>query len=276
MTHKTVSPLGLQRIQAFEGFQGEPVRLADGRWLYGHGHVAAAAPLKPVTRAFAANLLRLDLAPAERTVNALVKRELTQAQFDALVSFTFSVGVDAFAKSDVLRRANQGEWAGAACAMDAWRKSTVCGESEVMEALVRRRAQEKAMLAEATEGAPSAWLKPEIDHAAAILAAPVRAAALPAMGEPATETGTPPAGEAEPLLLVHRVAKDFAAAKNWAERPGMAALLVFGAALAGFGALISFQGADVHTAALLLVPGLAAAGLSASRLMQWRRARASA
>jgi GH24 family phage-related lysozyme (muramidase) len=275
MTNKSVSPLGLSRIQAFEGYQSAPVQLADGRWLCGHGHVAPAPPVKPLTRAFAEGLLRLDLAPAERAVNALVMRELTQSQFDALVSFAFSIGVGAFAKSEVLRRANEGEWAAAACAMDAWRKSAVSGESEVVEALVRRRAQEKAMLVDAPESAPSAWLKPELDHAAAILAAPVRIAPLPQLVAQPGQFETPPAAE-EPLTLVHRIANDFAGAKSWSERPGLAALFVFGAALAGFGALIYFRGADLHAAALLLVPGLAAAGLTATRLITWRRARAAA
>ncbi|MBL8549116.1 MAG: lysozyme [Hyphomonadaceae bacterium] len=205
MIAKTVSSLGLQRIQAFEGFQGAPMALADGRFIYGHGHVAMSAPQAQVTRAQAAELLKSDLAPAERAVNAMVRVALSQSQFDSLVSFAYSIGVANFAKCETLRRVNAGEFAAAGCAMDAWRKSAVSGQSEVVEALVRRRAQERAMLTEGFQGVPSALLAAEMDHAAAILAAPVRIAALPGMAqvEPMTLTVSAPR-KADPMAMLRR------------------------------------------------------------------------
>ena len=61
------------------------------------------------------------------------------------MSFAFSVGAEAFGKSQVLRRVNAGDYVSAACAMDAWRKSDVGGELVIVDALVRRRAAEKAL-----------------------------------------------------------------------------------------------------------------------------------
>ena len=182
MIAKSVSPQGLERIQSFEGFLAEPVALSDGRFVFGHGHVATVA--KPVTRTDAAALLKSDLAPVERAVNALV-------------SFASSIGVSAFAKSEALRRVNAGEFSAAGCAMDAWRKSAVSGQSEIVEALVRRRAQEKAMLVPAPAGVPSAWLAPELDHAAAILAAPVRVAPLPELAPCAFVAPSKPASSSK-------------------------------------------------------------------------------
>ena len=48
--------------------------------------------------------------PAEQAVNNGVKVALNQNQFDALVSFTFNVGVGAFTSSTLLKVLNQGQY----------------------------------------------------------------------------------------------------------------------------------------------------------------------
>ncbi len=182
----TVSTAGLALLKRLEGFRAEAEIMADGRALVGHGHVQAVPPAAPVGEAEAEALLRQDLAPVEAAIAVRVLAPLTQAQFDALASFVFSIGVDAFAKSDVLRRLNAGEPIAAACAMDAWRKSRVNGEPQVIDALVRRRSAERAMFLMLDEpiAAPSAYLRAEIDHAASVLGAS-RVAAMPAAARPA-------------------------------------------------------------------------------------------
>lgn len=171
-----ISPAGLALIRKFEGFCAQPVRLPSGDWLVGHGHLRSGEPGAPVTRVEAAELLKRDLAPVERVVNALVSKPLTQSQFDALASFVFSIGVEAFAGSQVLRKVNGGDFVAAACAMDAWRKAELDGEEAVVDALVRRRAAEKALFLKnlPSEPAPSAQMRAKLDHAAAILATPVK------------------------------------------------------------------------------------------------------
>ncbi|MBT9444699.1 MAG: lysozyme [Hyphomonadaceae bacterium] len=182
----TVSPAGLALLKRLEGFRAEAEIMTDGRALVGHGHVQALAPAAPVGETEAEALLRQDLAPVEAAITSKVLAPLTQAQFDALASFVFSIGVDAFAKSDVLRRLNAGEPIAAACAMDAWRKSRVNGEPQVIDALVRRRSAERAMFLMLDEpiAAPSAYVRAEIDHAASVLGAS-RVAAMPAAARPA-------------------------------------------------------------------------------------------
>ncbi len=170
-----VSTAGLALVQEFEGFQSEPTPLADGSWIVGYGHVRAGSPGLSVSQTEAADLLVMDVAPVERVVNVLVTQPLAQSQFDALVSFAFSIGLDAFASSQVLRRVNAGDYVAAACAMDAWRKAEVDGEMEVSPALVRRRAAEKALFMQGVPvtATPSVVRRARLDHAASILGAPV-------------------------------------------------------------------------------------------------------
>lgn len=176
-----ISATGLALIQQHEGFRAEPTRLADGNWLVGYSHVRIGEPGEPITESTAAELLALDIAPYETLVNERVSQPLDQAQFDALVSFAFSVGAEAFEQSQVLRRVNAGDLVAAACAMDAWRKAEIAGESVVVDALVRRRAAEKALFLSgmACGAAPSVYLRAKLDYAASVLGAPVEYAPAP-------------------------------------------------------------------------------------------------
>lgn len=179
-----ISANGLALIQELEGFQAEPKQLPSGGWVVGYSHVRAAEPGDAVNENDARDLLAADLASYENLVNTLVTQPLTQSQFDALVSFAFSVGAEAFGKSQVLRRVNSSDYVSAACAMDAWRKSEVSGELVIVDALVRRRTAEKALfLKELPQvAAPSVFVRPQLDHAASILGAPVSYAPLPEVG----------------------------------------------------------------------------------------------
>jgi GH24 family phage-related lysozyme (muramidase) len=178
-----ISAHGLALIQAHEGFRAEPAQLPDGNWVVGFSHVRLGDPGAPIDHAEAVALLVLDVAPFENLVNARVSSDLNQSQFDALVSFAFSIGAEAFEQSQVLRRVNTGDHMAAACAMDAWRKSDVGGELEIVDALVRRRAAEKEMfLRDLVLEAPSAFVRAKLDHAASILGAPLKYAAAPAVG----------------------------------------------------------------------------------------------
>jgi lysozyme len=198
-----VSAEGLALVKRYEGFRAQALTLADGRVVVGHGHVQAVAPAAPITEADAEALLKQDLAPIEAAIAARVLAPLTQSQFDALVSFVFSIGVDAFAKSDVLRRLNAGEPIAAACAMDAWRKSRVNGEPQVLDALVRRRSAERAMflMLDAPVAAASAYVRAEIDHAASILGA----SKVAAMSQPVS---APQTADDETRKLAEILARD--------------------------------------------------------------------
>ncbi|MFZ4122314.1 MAG: lysozyme [Caulobacterales bacterium] len=180
MTRLTVSERGVALIKRFEGFRAEGLELPDGQRLIGYGGTKMSAP-EPVTAEQAHSELLLDLVPYEDAVHEHISQPLTQAQFDALVSFAFSVGLAAFGRSDVVRRVNGGDFAAAGAALEAWRKSGVLGETVVLDALVRRRVAERAMLLEDDDPRPipSVFVRPQIDHAAAILGAPLTMGVMP-------------------------------------------------------------------------------------------------
>ena len=180
----TVSAEGLALIQEFEGFRAKPAQLPDGNWIVGFSHVRIGSAGADMSHGEAAAMLRRDLAPFEQLVNESVTTSLTQSQFDALASLAFSIGETAFRDSQVLRRVNAGEFVAAACAMDAWRKADVGGEFEVVSALVRRRAAEKALFLKELphDAAPSAFMRAKLDHAASILGAPIKFATAPVIG----------------------------------------------------------------------------------------------
>lgn len=199
-----ISAQGLALIQELEGFQAEPKQLPTGGWVIGYSHVRVTEPGEAVNENDATELLSQDLASYEGLVNTLVTQPLTQTQFDALVSFAFSVGAEAFGKSQVLRRVNAGDYVSAACAMDAWRKSDVSGELVVIDALVRRRTAEKALfLKELPQAAaPSVFVRPQLDHAAAILGAPVTYLQAPEVG-----TIAPPVAKPDPAVRLTEILK---------------------------------------------------------------------
>lgn len=61
-----------------------------------------------------------DIQRFEDAVNGAVTVALTQNQFDALVSFSFNVGVGAFRSSTLVKKINLGDFAAAAAQFDVW------------------------------------------------------------------------------------------------------------------------------------------------------------
>ena len=170
---------GLELIKSFEGFRSRAAELPNGQFVIGYGHTRSARAGLTVNRADAELILRHhDLAPIERDVADAVLAPLDQNEFDALVSLTFSIGTGAFLASDVLARLNEGKRLAAAEAFSPWRKARIDGKLCVVDALVRRRAAEKAMFLEHRMGraaVPSALIRAELDINAALMAPNERA-----------------------------------------------------------------------------------------------------
>jgi GH24 family phage-related lysozyme (muramidase) len=83
----------------------------------------------------------LFIADAQRfidAVNGLLEVEVSQNQFDALVSFAFNVGAGALEGSTLLRKLNAGDSAGAAQEFGKWVKA----DGRTLPGLVRRRTDE--------------------------------------------------------------------------------------------------------------------------------------
>ncbi|MBC6413142.1 MAG: lysozyme, partial [Hyphomonadaceae bacterium] len=147
----TLSNRGVRLIRAYEGFFATPRTLTDGREVIGFGHCLSDGDPRKVTRDEAKKLLDADVSGFETLINDVVHTSLTQNQFDALVSLAFSIGREAFLKSDTLRALNRGEFIRAADGFDAWRLACIDGQVYVIDALVRRRTAEKALFLRPTD-----------------------------------------------------------------------------------------------------------------------------
>lgn len=150
------SRAGLELIKSFEGFRDAAIRLPDGRWMIGYGHVRTAREGLKITEKDAEDLLAHDLKAVEDAIYGMVYAPLNQPQFDALVSLGFNIGAARLGDSDVIRNLNAGDFVSASNAFGVWRKARIHGRVMVVDALVRRRAAEKAMFLEHPAGRPSA------------------------------------------------------------------------------------------------------------------------
>jgi lysozyme len=151
------SQAGLDLIKAFEGFRARSELLPNGRWMVGYGHVRRAKKGVRVNKTEAEAILReYDLPPIERFVMRCILAPITQNEFDALVSLAFNIGPKAFSGSDVVAGMNAGNRLEAAAAFDLWRRAKIGGRVQIVDALVRRRAAEKALFLNAPGRLPVA------------------------------------------------------------------------------------------------------------------------
>ncbi|MBI1929684.1 lysozyme [Candidatus Poribacteria bacterium] len=84
------------------------------------------------------DLLGQDLEEFEKVVNNSVKVELKQNQFDALVSFTFNVGANAFKNSTLLKVLNQGQYEEVPNQLRRW----VYAGGQKVQGMINRREKE--------------------------------------------------------------------------------------------------------------------------------------
>jgi lysozyme len=221
-----VSPAAIELIKRFEGFQRTAVPTADGGWTVGYGHTRSARAGAEVSEADAEALLGYDLVDIQAAVNDWTFTPLTQNQFDALVSFVFNIGLEAFSHSSVLRRVNEGALLQAACSMEMWRKAEFDGEIIIVDALIRRRAAERALFLTPPEGfvpAPSAILRPQLDYAArgaVPRVTPTELATDPVSGT-ASPVASPPAPEPTAQSPSERAAAEISARLQaiWPDEP---------------------------------------------------------
>ena len=167
LSRHRVSRVAIELIKQFEGYRRQAAQLPDRRWTIGYGHTLTAREGAEVSLTDAEALLVYDLISVGHAVNENTLAPIGQNQFDALCSFSFNIGLDNFRRSQVLKRLNAGAMVQAACAMELWRKADFEGERIVVDALVRRRAVEKALFLTPDDGlfvaAPSPLLRPVMD-----------------------------------------------------------------------------------------------------------------
>jgi GH24 family phage-related lysozyme (muramidase) len=143
-----ISEAGLSLIKSFEGCVLTAYLDAVGIWTVGYGHTGPSVHRGlTITQKLAEDILAQDVRRFELGVLNNVKVNLNQNEFDALVSFSFNVGVNALKNSTLLRLLNYGaDRSIVAAEFLRWNK----GGDKVLEGLTRRRQAEKALFLQKT------------------------------------------------------------------------------------------------------------------------------
>jgi lysozyme len=152
-------------MHKYEGYKNRPYLCPAHMWTIGYGHVLYQDqirlpmiafegkiarkdyPLKPEdnrvwTKQENDDLFDADIASFERGVLRLVPSVAGhQGRFDALVSFSYNVGLGNLQRSTIRIKANRGEWEEAADAFLLWNKAG----GKVLAGLDRRRKDERAL-----------------------------------------------------------------------------------------------------------------------------------
>lgn len=140
-----LSPKGLKFLAEQESEGGVPRLRAyldtGGVWTIGFGHIRGVEKGDSCTEQQAFKWLADESSEAAQAVNRLVPRELTQNQFDALVSFVFNIGIDAFRTSRMRAQLLENMDELAALQFARWKYDN----GKEIEGLKNRRAREKEL-----------------------------------------------------------------------------------------------------------------------------------
>jgi lysozyme len=149
------SEYGKLSIRKDEDFRSVAYQIKQGqfidKWTYGYGSTTKfdGSPVQKgdtITVEDAIILFERDIARFELAVNRLAQVELTQNQFDALVSFVYNLGAGALEKSTLLKKLNDKNYNGAAKEFTKWNKVTDAkGKKVALAGLTARREREKAL-----------------------------------------------------------------------------------------------------------------------------------
>ena len=153
---------GLELLKKWELYVGTIYKDSAGLPTIGYGHLLTKSELlsgnirikgvsyklaEGISEPLALALLDQDIDPYEAIVNQLVKVPLTQNQFDALVIFTFNIGVGGFASSSASKSINNSKFEEVPDMMRRWNKITdpKTKQKVVSKGLVNRRNKEIAL-----------------------------------------------------------------------------------------------------------------------------------
>jgi lysozyme len=151
-----VSDKAIKMIMHHEGLRLKPYRCPAKLWTIGVGHVLYpdqgkiplnerdSYQLRPednrvFTQEEVNNILKADLRRFEQGVSKYITVELSQGMFDALVSFSFNVGLGTLQRSTLRMKLNRGDKEGAA---EELMKYCMAG-GKVLRGLQNRRIDEK-------------------------------------------------------------------------------------------------------------------------------------
>ena len=107
-----LSQKGLDLIKQFEGLSLTPYVCAGGINTIGYGNTyytngkKVTLQDKPITKEQAEELLKFSLSTYEKAVDSFCRDDISQSQFDALVSFAYNLGTGALQKSTLIKKVN--------------------------------------------------------------------------------------------------------------------------------------------------------------------------
>ena len=86
-----VSSAGIDLIRGFESLRLEAYRCPAGVWTIGWGHTRGVQPGMKISEDRASELLAEDISQVQRDLPSVIHVNLTQGQWDALVSLCFNL-----------------------------------------------------------------------------------------------------------------------------------------------------------------------------------------
>ena len=142
-----LSNKGISLIKSFEGCKLEAYKCSGGKWTIGWGTTGEIDGIQikqgmKITQENADKLFLSKIKTYEDAVNKYATyNKLNQNMYDALVSFTYNCGTNAFKNSTLLKLLNKGEILKAADQFDLW----INAGGKPSNGLKRRRAAEKKL-----------------------------------------------------------------------------------------------------------------------------------
>jgi len=136
-----ISLEGLSLIKRFEGCRLESYKCSANVLTIGYGHTSGVKETDTITQDEADKLLQEDVEQFEKYVDDNVTVELGQSQFDALVAWTFNLGVGNLRESTMLKKLNSEDYASVPSEMKRWNKAG----GKTLDGLIRRRKAESLL-----------------------------------------------------------------------------------------------------------------------------------
>lgn len=100
-----LSDYAFERIKEFEGLRLESYKCAGGKWTIGYGHTRGVREGQKIDKETANKLLQEDVEYFEKFLaKEPYAEDITQSQWDALVSFIFNLGFGNFEGSTLRKK----------------------------------------------------------------------------------------------------------------------------------------------------------------------------
>ena len=136
-----ISEDGLELIKKFEVCETSAYQDSVGVWTIGFGHTKGVEEGQTCSIEDAESMLADEMDEYEGYINNMVKVDLQQHEFDALVAWVYNLGPTNLGESTMLKVLNGGQFDRVPDEMNRWTRAG----GEILEGLVRRRQAESLM-----------------------------------------------------------------------------------------------------------------------------------